>query len=89
MAGPDWLMLLVDGRYTTQARAEAVGAEIFEFRNRVEGIPALPASTPFGSLGFESPFSAVEEYLRLQETLPGVAFRPLSEAFAVPPRRQG
>jgi Xaa-Pro aminopeptidase len=79
MAGQDWLVLLVDGRYVTQARDEAVGAEIFEFRNRVEGIVAVAGSHAVGALGFESPSLTVEEYLRLQEKLPGVTLRPFSE----------
>ncbi len=78
MAGPDWLALLVDGRYATQARGEARGAEIFEFRNRVGwdrgGGPSARGS---GQIGFESPALSVEEYLRLQEGLPEVALRPL------------
>jgi Xaa-Pro aminopeptidase len=79
MAGPDWLALLVDGRYVNQARGEAVGAEVFEFRNRVERIAAVAGERAVGTLGFESPALTVEEYLRLQERLPGVTLRPLSE----------
>jgi Xaa-Pro aminopeptidase/Xaa-Pro dipeptidase len=81
MAGPDWLTLLVDGRYATQARAEARGAEIFEFRNRVDGIAAAIHRRGVGSVGFESPFLSVEEYLRLQEALPEAALRPLPKGF--------
>jgi Xaa-Pro aminopeptidase len=81
MVGPDWLMLLVDGRYTTQARAEAQGAEIFEFRNRVEGITAAARRHGVVSVGFESPFLSVEEYLRLKEALPEAALRPLPKDF--------
>ena len=54
MAGPDWLTLLVDGRYVTQARAEARGAEIFEFRKRADGIVAVARRHGVGSIGFES-----------------------------------
>ena len=78
MAGPDWLVLLVDGRYVTQAREEAVGTEIFEFRNRVDGIAAVASGHAVEEIGFESPSLCVEEYLRLQEKLPEVALRPLS-----------
>jgi Xaa-Pro aminopeptidase len=34
-----------------------------------------------GRIDFESPALVVEEYLRLQERLPGMAFQPLSEGF--------
>ena len=78
MAGRDWLVLLVDGRYTTQARGEAVGTEIFEFRSRVDGITAAAGERAVGAIGFESPSLSVEEYLKLQEKLPGVMFHPLS-----------
>ena len=81
MAGPDWLTLLVDGRYATQARAESRGAEVLEFRNRVNGIAAEARKRGVGSVGFESPFLSVEEYLRLKEALLEAAFRPLPKGF--------
>lgn len=78
MVGPDWLMLLVDGRYVTQAREEAAGTEIFEFRNRADGVAEAACGRSVGSIGFESPCLTVEEYLKLQEKLPEMTFRPLS-----------
>ena len=78
LLGSDWLVLLVDGRYTTQAREEAAGTEIFEFRNRVDGIAAVASGHGVEAIGFESPSLCVEEYLKLQEKLPKAAFRPLS-----------
>ena len=81
MAGPDWLMLLVDGRYATQARAETRGVEIYEFRNRVEGIAETVHRHGARSVGFESPFLSVEEYLRLREALPEVELSPLPKDF--------
>ena len=53
MAGPTWLVLLVDGRYVTQARGEAAGTEIFEFRNRVDGIAAVAHQRGIGQIDFE------------------------------------
>jgi Xaa-Pro aminopeptidase/Xaa-Pro dipeptidase len=81
MAGPTWLVLLVDGRYVTQARGEAAGTEIFEFRNRVDGIAAVAHRQGIGQIDFESPALSVEEYLKLQEGLPGVELRPLASVF--------
>lgn len=78
IAGRTWLVLLVDGRYVTQARGEAVGAEIVEFRNRVDGIVAVADQRAVVQIGFESPALVVEEYLRLQEKLPGIVLHPLS-----------
>jgi Xaa-Pro aminopeptidase len=81
MAGPDWLTLLVDGRYVTQARAEAGEAGIFEFRKRADGIVEVARRHGVGSIGFESSVLGVAEYLRLKETLPEVSFLPLSPDF--------
>jgi Xaa-Pro aminopeptidase len=81
MAGPDWQIILVDGRYVTQARAEVPGMEIFEFRNRAEGVAAVAGRRGVGSIGFESSVLSVEEYLRLKESLPEVSFLPLSKGF--------
>lgn len=81
LAGPDWLTLLVDGRYTTQARAEAREAEVFEFRKRAEGITEVARRHGVGSIGFESSVLAVAEYLRLKEALPEVSFLPLPQGF--------
>ena len=81
MVGPEWLELLVDGRYTTQARGEALGAEIVEFRNRAEGIAGAARRHAAGRIGFEAPALSVEEHLRLREGLPGVALEPLLGGF--------
>jgi Xaa-Pro aminopeptidase/Xaa-Pro dipeptidase len=81
MAGPDWLVLLVDGRYVTQAREEVVTAEIFEFRNRVDGIVAVAGGRSVEVMGFEASCLGVEEYLKLQDKLPGSKFRPLAGEF--------
>ena len=81
MAGPDWLTLLVDGRYVTQARDEARGAEVFEFRKRADGIMAVARRQGVGSIGFESSVLTVAEYLGLKESLPEVSFLPLSRDF--------
>jgi len=81
MAGPGWLVLLADGRYVTQARGEALGAEIVEFRNRVEGIAGVARRHALRRIGFESPALTVEEYLRLQKGLPEVALEPLVDGF--------
>ena len=65
----------------TQARGEALGAEIVEFRNRVEGIAGVARRHAAGRIGFEAPALSVEEYLRLQEGLPEVALEPLPGGF--------
>jgi Xaa-Pro aminopeptidase len=81
MVGPDGVTLLVDGRYVTQARTEAPGAEIFEFRKRADGIMEVARRHGARSIGFESSVLAVDEYLRLKESLPEVSFLPLPRGF--------
>jgi Xaa-Pro aminopeptidase len=83
MAGPDWLTLLVDGRYVTQARDEVRGAEIFEFRKRAEGIVAVARQQESRSIGFESPILSVAEHAILKESLPEVTLLPLPVDFVL------
>lgn len=78
LVGPDWLVLLVDGRYVTQAGEEAPGSEIFEFRRRVSGIAEAADVRGVEAIRFEAPSLSVDEYLKLQEKLPGVALKPLT-----------
>lgn len=71
-------VLLVDGRYATQARGEAQEAEVFEFRNRVDGIVAVANRRRAAALRFEAGAMSVEEYLRLKEALSPVELIPFS-----------
>jgi Xaa-Pro aminopeptidase/Xaa-Pro dipeptidase len=70
LAGSDWLLLLVDGRYVTQARSETVGVEVQEYRSRLDGICDAVLERGVAAVGFESPALTAEEYFRLQEKLP-------------------
>lgn len=81
MAGTDWVTLLVDGRYVTQARGEAAGAWIFEFRNRVDGIAAVAREHGVEKVRFESSDLTVDEYFRLLESLSGIELLPLDDRF--------
>lgn len=81
MAGSDWLTLLVDGRYITQAQAEVRNAEIFEFRKRADGIAEVARHHGVGSIGFESSVFTVAEHLRLKESLPEICLQPFSGDF--------
>lgn len=81
MVGRDWLTLLVDGRYVTQARTEAPGTEIFEFRKRIDGIAEIARQHGVRSLGFESSVLSVAEYEGLKGSLAGATFLPLPGNF--------
>ena len=71
-------VLLVDGRYTTQAKAQAAGCEIVEFRDRAEGVTGVVSDLGLRRVGIESPAITLEGYLALQERAAGVSLRPLS-----------
>ena len=81
LVGPDWLTLLVDGRYVTQAHGEAAAAEPFEFRNRADGIAAVARQRSLERIRFESPSLTVEEHLRLRERLAGIVLEPEADGF--------
>lgn len=79
LVDPDGIILLVDGRYKTQAGIETSGLEIEEFHSRVEGIAAVFNKRKAGVVGFESSFVSFGEYLHLHEALPGATLRPLPD----------
>ena len=73
--------LLVDGRYTTQAREETSGVEVLEYREKVEGIAAaIPTDRPL-EVGFEAAVMTVETHTKLTSRLEKATLKPLPEAF--------
>lgn len=78
LVGPDWVTLLVDGRYTTQAALETQNIEIVEFKVRVEEIASVLQRARIRFLGFEPLAVSYGEYLRLRDALPNVSLQPLS-----------
>jgi Xaa-Pro aminopeptidase/Xaa-Pro dipeptidase len=78
LVGPDWMILLVDGRYTTQASLETTGIEIVEFKVRADGIASVLQRKGIRFLGFESLAVSYGEYLKLRDALPHVSLQPLS-----------
>jgi len=75
----DKTFLLVDGRYTTQARQEAKVAEVVEYREKMEGIAETVLSLGIKKLGFEAEALSVADYEKLKERLPSVYLRTLAE----------
>jgi Xaa-Pro aminopeptidase len=71
-------ILLVDGRYTNQARKEVEGPHVFEYKDKIDGIAAILSDGSLGSAGFESQAMNVNTYLNLKEKLRGVRLSPLS-----------
>jgi len=72
-------LLLVDGRYTTQARGQADGLEVREYRDKVEGIASALSEGGWGSVAFESWGMTFEFYEKLRGRLPGLDLRPLGD----------
>jgi Xaa-Pro aminopeptidase len=78
LAGPDWMTLLVDGRYTTQAEIETTSLEIVEFKTRIEGISSVLQGRDVRCIGFEPSAVSYGEYQRLRDSLPNVSLQPLT-----------
>jgi Xaa-Pro aminopeptidase len=75
---PERVFLLVDGRYTTQAKGETA-AEVHEYRDKVEGIAARVAALGVTAVGFEAPALSFELYERLRQSLAGTELKPLAD----------
>lgn len=77
LLGASATFLLVDSRYTTQAREETSGCDVVEFREKKTTLAALLADAGFQSLGFQDQRVTVSFYNELVESLPDVRFVPL------------
>jgi len=71
-------LLMVDGRYTNQAKREVPGVEIFEYREKIEGIEAIISDNSIKSIGFESTAMNVDTYLKLKKKLKSVKLTPMT-----------
>lgn len=76
--GRDRLVLLVDGRYTTQAGRESPHADIVPVTDKLEGITDLLIAEGVGSVAFESSILTYDGYTILHNRLPSVELLPLS-----------
>ena len=70
-------VLLVDSRYTTQAREEAPQAEIFEYSDKTEGIAEILSIVKAKTAGFESAAISFENYGKLKEKTPDVRLKSI------------
>jgi len=84
--GPDCRILLVDGRYITQARAEAAGFDIHQYQSKMDGLVDVMGtdlkSVPnhgSGVVGFEAETMTVATWTILKERLPGLTLQPLRQ----------
>jgi len=74
--------LLVDGRYTSQARREAHDAEVREYRDKVEGIASVIEGEGWENCGIESMAVTLHDYIKLRDRLGGRELRCLAEEVA-------
>ena len=77
--GPDCRVLLVDGRYITQAREEAADFEVYQYLNKMDGLVDVLSRQGQGPVGFEAAIMTVLTWTDLKDRLPGLSLRPLRE----------
>lgn len=70
-------VLLVDGRYITQAKLEAVDSEIVEYKDKIRGITDAVQLLHLNYIGFEAESIVVHMYNQLLLELPRQEFLPL------------
>jgi len=71
-------LLLVDGRYTTQAKNEVTGCDIVTFSDRTKGMAGIISDMQLGRVGIEAPAITLDNYRTLQDALTDVTLKPLS-----------
>lgn len=72
-------VLLVDGRYVTQAKQEVTDCDIIEYRDKIDGLATFISDHNMKVIGFESPALTCDTYLKLRNRLNDVTLEPLSE----------
>ena len=77
--GENRTILLVDGRYITQAKLEAAGAEIIEYKDKIKGIIQAVQELNLKHIGFEAGSIAVQMYNQLIRELQDEVLVPLGD----------
>jgi Xaa-Pro aminopeptidase len=77
LAGDQNPVLLVDGRYTTQAGREVQGADIRQYRDKTEGIVQAIRDGGWKGVGLESAALILQDYLKLKERASEVEWKAL------------
>ena len=78
LLGKRQTLLMVDGRYTNQARREVRGVEICQYRDKIEGIESVVSDNSLKSVGFESTAMNVTTFLKLKKKLKSVKLTPMA-----------
>jgi Xaa-Pro aminopeptidase len=84
LASKGRMCLLVDGRYTTQARVQAPKAEVLQFKQKIPAVAEIVNKEGFHSIAVEASSILYSQYLELSDCLPRVEIKPLgSEISAI------
>lgn len=75
----DGARLLVDGRYTTQAKSEVQGIAVIQYQNKIQGIEQTVKDLGLQKIGFEASCVNVEMHQALRRGLKKVKFVGLAE----------
>lgn len=78
LVGENKVVLMVDGRYVTQAKGETDGAEVFEYSDKTNGIIQVVTDSGLQKVGFESVAINFDHYLNLKGRFGGLELRPVS-----------
>ncbi|MEA1935298.1 MAG: Xaa-Pro peptidase family protein [Thermodesulfobacteriota bacterium] len=79
LVGKNKAVLMVDGRYVTQAKGEIEEAEIFQYNDKIDGIAQVVTGSGLLGVGFESVAINFDHYLALNDRLDEVELRPISK----------
>jgi Xaa-Pro aminopeptidase len=79
LVGKNKFLLMVDGRYVTQAKGEVKKANIVEYNDKMEGIVREVTESGSQKVGFESGAISFDSYLSLRDKLEKVELRPISK----------
>lgn len=77
---PGRVVLLVDGRYTTQASSEAMEVNVVEYKNKIQGIRDAILEFGLKEIGFEASFVSVETYNDLAKCIEPSKLVPLADS---------
>lgn len=77
---PDKGVLLVDGRYITQAGEEAPQCDVVQYRDKISGVVSALRGGEVKRAGFEAAVLSVDLYEKLREKLAPGLLKPLTEA---------
>jgi Xaa-Pro aminopeptidase/Xaa-Pro dipeptidase len=82
LAGKGRMCLLVDGRYITQARFQAVKAEVVQFKQKIPEIARIINDWDVASVSVEAGAISYQQYLELTNGIPRLAINPLGPEFS-------